>query len=514
MTIQRNNKSRSARLLKRVLFFCLGSGMIATSCNSDSDDVDLSATGYVEPTDVAVTGFSLKKDVNILRGLDSVYFAIDLDRAVIYNADSLPKGTKVTDIIPVISYSNYISSAVIKMEGGQKRTGEIDYKSHPNDSVDFTGNVSLTLTSAAGNNRTYTLKVNVHQTDPDSLCWGETAVSTLPARSYSPLEQRTVKFKDKVTTLIKEADGSYTLSSTDSPSSSKWIQTSVTPPFTPRVRTLTATSEYLWILASDGAIYKSTDGLNWQSAGQSWRNIIGQYNDVLMGISSNDAGSYSLVSYGDTYPQVSLPADFPIEDFSNVYSYKSKWMESPVCVLCGGVTASGEVTSAVWAFDGSRWAKLSIGKTPALRGAVLVPYYTYRRTGTTWTYSEFSTVLMLGGINAKGEINRDTYVTYDNGVNWCQASSLLTLPDYIPAMWQIDHTLEEKPMQAPLMAGWKQMRPRCLPAYYRVNSSVDDGIISWECPYIYLYGGLNADGALYNTIWRGVINRLMFKPII
>ena len=38
-------------------------------------------------------------------------------------------------------------------------------------------------------------------------------------------------------------------------------------------------------------------------------------------------------------------------------------------------------------------------------------------------------------------------------------------------------------------------------------------IESWECPFVYLFGGVNASGELNNCIWRGVINRLTFKPI-
>ena len=37
--------------------------------------------------------------------------------------------------------------------------------------------------------------------------------------------------------------------------------------------------------------------------------------------------------------------------------------------------------------------------------------------------------------------------------------------------------------------------------------------VSWQCPYIYLFGGVAQNGYLLNNIWRGVINRLTFTPI-
>lgn len=513
MTMQYHNTRSSARLITRTLLSCMGLSLLAGACNSDSEEAE--QTGYVEPTDVAVTAFSLKTDTKVLTGLDSVYFSIDLQRGLIYNADSLPKGTRVTDLIPVISYSNYISSAVIKMEGGQKRSGEVDYKSNPNDSIDFTGNVTLTLTSGSGNFRTYNLKVNVHESEPDSLCWGQTAVSKLPARTAAPQEQRTVLYKEQAVTLIKEQDGSYTLSTCPDPATAQWTQTPIQPDFTPRVRTLAATSGKLWLLDTEGRLYSSAAGVEWQAADKVWHNIIGAYGETLLGIARDDNGAYTIESANGLYPAHSLPDGFPIEDYSNIYSYKSKWMAAPVSVIAGGVTASGTLSSAVWAFDGLNWAKLSTGRIPALRSAVLVPYYTFRRKQNSWSYNEFSTVMMLGGMDGKGELNRKTYITYDNGVNWTEASSLLCLPEQIPGMWQIDQTIQSKPMQAPLLApAWEEAPARRIPAWYRVASSVENNTISWECPYIYLYGGCDSEGMLYNTIWRGVLNRLLFKPII
>ncbi|MDE7409414.1 MAG: hypothetical protein K2N09_05265, partial [Muribaculaceae bacterium] len=53
---------------------------------------------------VAVTKFSLKSKKGSNVKLDSVFFSIDLNRGVIFNADSLPVGTDVTKLVPVIGY--------------------------------------------------------------------------------------------------------------------------------------------------------------------------------------------------------------------------------------------------------------------------------------------------------------------------------------------------------------------------------------------------------------------------
>ena len=69
---------------------------VAVSCNSDSD---LESEPYIPSSNVAITSFSLVANSKILANLDSVHFTIDLDRALIYNADSLPKGTDVSRML-------------------------------------------------------------------------------------------------------------------------------------------------------------------------------------------------------------------------------------------------------------------------------------------------------------------------------------------------------------------------------------------------------------------------------
>ena len=62
--------------------------------------------------------------------------------------------------------------------------------------------------------------------------------------------------------------------------------------------------------------------------------------------------------------------------------------------------------------------------------------------------------------------------------------------------------------------GWTTKSSKKLPGWYRVKYEIDGYNVKWECPYIYLMGGEDAEGMLYNTIWKGVLNRLTFVPII
>ena len=38
-------------------------------------------------------------------------------------------------------------------------------------------------------------------------------------------------------------------------------------------------------------------------------------------------------------------------------------------------------------------------------------------------------------------------------------------------------------------------------------------VTSWECPFIYLFGGYGSNGLPLNSVWEGVLSGLTFKPV-
>lgn len=487
--------------------------LIIPACNKD-DDKDKTETKKVENVNsVAVTKFSLQADKDILPGLDSVYFSIDLKNKVIFNADSLPKGTDIRKLRTTVTFYNSISDATYTMEDGKHRTGTSNYRTVPNDTIDFTGKVWLRVVSADGScSMNYRVKVNVHQAEPDSLVWSETSVGTLPSRLGAPSGQKTVESKGQVSCFIHESDGTYTFSRTDDPAG-EWTRTQVTPPFQPVLSTLATTSDgKFYILSAEGALYTSADGLSWNQTGEKWSNIIGAYGIRVLGMAMRDGRlrhtAYPAIS---GYSEPEVEDGFPVSDFSNFVTISNRWAQLPTGFLIGGRTASGEVASGTWAFDGDGWTELSQQSVTELCGASVVPYYMYRNLSGKRT--EFGVWMLIGGRFADGTFNRDTYISYDNGVHWAKAPALMQLPPYIPAMTGCDAVVAFQTKTATLR-GWVDMPATQIPAWYRISSSVNGDTITWECPYIYLIGGFGESGALYDTIWRGAINRLTFVPLI
>lgn len=478
---------------------------LLAACNKKSD-----LEAFTEQSTLAVTDFSLKADTKN-PGLDSAYFAIDLDHGVIYNPDSLRPGTPINKIIPSISFSSDVESAVIKMEGGTTRTGEVNYKETATDSIDFTGSVTLTLTHGEYQ-RTYRLKVNVHQQYADSLYWNEAARVQLPSRLPDPRSQKTVALADTTAVaLILENDGSYTLSTSKRLFENTWDKKEITLPFTPRLETLAAAGSDLYMLDSTGSLFKGDLDGNWQSTGQVWQSIIGAYLNSAIGLRS--VNGHTLFAQ---YPLTNLiekeiPSDFPVSGYSDFVTLTNKWTLSPVAFFMGGVTADGTLSPATWAFDGAEWIRLNDGDIPALEQASLIPYYYYRST-TSGKLDEFRVWMLLGGRKADNSINRTVYISLDNGVHWQAGSSLLQLPNIIPDMWGCNNIVASSPKSSNISDNWKIRYRRNGRA--RLPYEINGDIIRWQCPYIYLIGGTDSEGNLCNSIWRGVLSRLTFVPII
>lgn len=479
-----------------------------TSCNAKDDGRD-DTDNYVTTQTVAVTAFSLTADLRVMKNLDSVYFSIDLEHGVIFNADSLPKGTNITKLIPKITYPSSVTAATIEMTGGTHREdGSVNYLTNPNDTIDFTGNVTLTLSAGSNISKTYSLKVNVHQEDPDTLFWENTATSTLPSRMANPRNQKTVAWKDGAYCLIQESDGTYTGAYCANLFDGDWTKTALST-FKSNVSTLAVDNNgTLYTLSSTSELLTSTDGKTWNGTDVEWDGIIGPYGDVLLGYTSS-GNTRTTASYpsGKVNP-VELPSDFPYSGFSTPVEYSNRWTPNPTIVIFGGDNLTS-ANAASWAFDGSSWVDIADAPLPALSGLAVIPYFAYLNNASNGILREFDALLAFGGTTADGKVNNTVYVSYNHGINWQKAPEYMQLPEGITAGTELSALAFASKMQSNLSDRWKQLRsnPR------RVNFEIDGDLIIWECPYIFLFGGKDASGKLNDKIRCGVLRRLTFTPL-
>lgn len=505
--------------MKSKLLSILAAGLLAstamfTSCNDDGGGED----AEVIYGSTQVKSFKLKADAKVLSGLDSVFFSIDLVKAQIFNADSLPYGTKVNKLVLQLS-TDACSKVELNVPRKNAADTVINYLTNSTDSIDFSnGPVRLHLVSFDGKaERDYTIKVNVHNMVPDSLYWNELAMRRLPSSIAAPAHQKAVKCGKKVYCLTSNGVR-YNIASTDNPYDDDWEIKGVDFGFAPYVNSLSATDNCLYILATDGTLYASADGTAWTSTSEKWHSIYGGYGDRLLGVKAVEGG-YAQVSYPAT-TETAAPADFPVVGASALCRLTSKWTTQPQVVMLGGITAAGELTNAVWGYDGKQWAKISDKFPKAIGNAAMFDYRMAQTDTLSWVSKEVSVLVAMCGQDAAG-LNGKVYVSRNSGLDWKEGDQLVQLPSYIRPRSCAQAIVVNKTATESRASSrqWKEYRPMQLPRWWEladndmVASRAVAPITQWEVPYIYLFGGYDEADNLYDSVWRGVINRLSFKPL-
>ena len=489
------------------LMFILLLSVTVASCNKKDEpkstiDDNYSVYSY---SSTLVSAFSLKANTKIASGLDSVTFAIDQERGLIYNADSLPYGTRVTALcVNVTSASTVAERLFIVKNGTVQKDTTITYRNNGNDSIDFTGDVTLRVISRDGENtRDYKVKVNVHKEEPDVIVWDQSRRRDLPNVTSTLQDSKTVMINGDFMCLVND-NGNYVLSNAEDPLAGTWNKTEILFPFVPNVSSFTATPQALYILDETGELYSSTDmGASWTHCGVAWNTIVGAYNDRILGV-KNDGTSW----VHDEYPQragfvpVKIASNFPINGMSQLVMASNEWTASQQAMCMGGVLASGALSNAVWGYDGEQWGMVSNNSVlPAMSGATLFSYYTYSRSSTSLIYNKRVTWMVMGGTLDDGSLNTTTYISRNQGINWSKGEGGLQLPAMIPAFSDAQIFVYDRQHRA--------NAPR-LNAY-------DPGQVTpvpeWDCSYIYLFGGYAANGTALNNVWEGVLRRLTYKPV-
>ncbi|MDE6715795.1 MAG: hypothetical protein K2J74_04845, partial [Muribaculaceae bacterium] len=287
-----------------------------------------------------------------------------------------------------------------------------------------------------------------------------------------------------------------------------------------------ASSDAFYILSDAGKLYTSTDARTWRTAPGSkltYYNLYGGYGDKVLGCSrkSEDdffhAYIYSAAEGDKDLGQMSVR--MPVDGFSQLASYESDLALSSQVMMVGGADMFGDYSTACWGFDGNEWAQISANEIPQMYGPMLFPYKVFK-VSSSWVATEFNVLMAIGGKDDNDKANKRVFYSYDNGVYWVEGSELMQFPDYVPAMVEAQAIIADiQYTRAAFDSDWNTMPSVKLPVWYTpmpLGEPITRGgyTITWECPYIYVFGGTDLSGNLNNSIWRGVLNRLSFKPLI
>ncbi len=488
---------------------------VAVGCNSESEyEIEQQTTVYKS---TVVKGFNLQADDSVLVSLDSVFFSIDLSNRLIFNADSLPKGTKVNALKVKISTELTGNVQLIFNHGAGTADTTVSYLATPNEKIDFSnGPVTLRVTSYDGTyTADYQLKVNVHQSIPDTLCWSLMEQASLPTLLTSLKGVKALNVGDKALVFTIDGDGNACRAESDDIAAGGWKNMTVTLPAGVNIRSITAFNGELYAVAA-GRLYKSGDmGSTWSDTSVAMTWIYGTSGDQLLGCNGGK---------GVNYPsgvQFDLPKDMPVESTSTTVSYTTQWSSEPYTLSVGGRKADGTLSGGAWGWDGQQWARVDVQSSlPQLENVTLFKYYTYVTNTKSWQIKRYESLFALGGRDADGQVTNLLYVSTDQGFSWSKAGELLQMPESMPgfeaASVIVQNTLLNTAMTSRAGSIWSPVEMPKIPAWFEIESipatRVTQAVTEWECPYIYLIGGMDNSHRVIDSMWRGVINRLRFNP--
>jgi hypothetical protein len=320
-------------------------GSLAACTKADNTEVTL----Y---DDAAVVSFTLGTVNRYVDGVKSAVagsnytFHIDQINRTIYNTDSLPLGTDVSRV--VCTLTTYANSSPYLVD--EDETMMTYYNG--TDSIDFTNPRKFRIVSSSGMGYTdYTVKVNVHKSDPDAFTWKKMA--DLPVMTGL----RSLTFDNRLYVFGNEGGTTKAYYTTDGTS---WTAAEL-PALTQAGawQSAVASNDSLYLL--DGtSIYRSDDARTWVKE----NNVLPESITLQRLLGASTAEVYALATNGslltkycdDEFPlwvQATDETNYsfdeqPTQDFAMI-SYPMAWSDSTDCVLLAGNKKVGDTwKSRVW----------------------------------------------------------------------------------------------------------------------------------------------------------------------
>ena len=280
-----------------LILVVLSTTLLFTSCLGSDEQIEFS-------TNDVITSFALPKIHK-----KQYFFTIDQIGGSIYNRDSLPfRADTIIDkiIIDQITYPGYITSADTLF-------------SYTTDSVDLRKPLEITSHAPDGvNKRNYTIKVNVHQQDPDSLNWTKISTSFANA-AFNKGEHKTIIFKGQLRAYNKEI--AYSSSLEDG---KEWVSESLSGiPSSLDIQSLMVHNDKIYGVTEEGKVYSSTDGIDFAEDTElntkTVVSLIYSFNNELYGIvKEGEENRFAIFSSGEWIIYETIKPAFPLKNLSTI----------------------------------------------------------------------------------------------------------------------------------------------------------------------------------------------------
>ena len=255
-------RNKDTRIKLRLLLLLM-LPFLASSCSEDSN-LTTTSNDYCYIKSV-VLGTVKRKTNTLNTSFSASTFEMTINQRdnTIENRDSLPYGSLLNRVIATIAFDG--SSLAYREKGTEAWTS---YNS--TDSLDLTKPLELYLTSNDNqSSRIYTLKVNVHQQEGDSLVWKQCDTGNEALTSLN--DMKVFVLNNKLTVLGKKGADIVLVERSDFETEGTWEETATTDlPATADLQTLRMQEGILYLSTTDGQILSSTDAKAWESVGTTY----------------------------------------------------------------------------------------------------------------------------------------------------------------------------------------------------------------------------------------------------
>ncbi len=400
----------------------------------------------------------------------------DINMGMIENLDSLPYGSVVKSLYPKVNFQSTNGNIYIN-----------DSLWQDGDSIDFTSPVVIKNTSYDGlYTKSYSIKINVHHVDPDSMNL-EPTTSVLPSTASA---NKIIEVNGILLDYVPVVGGG--LKQFRSADTCKtWTAQVVTGLLGEmNLSSICTFDSKFYIISKNNLSYRSSDGLFWSpitpvtSGGAA--TVLTLYGEIKKKYINDPEPSaltgLLITATGDTCFGRStdginwtigskVPANFPITDYSLIKSTTVTNVQ--FYTIAGGMNASGEQIASVWSTeDGRNWISVNDGNLD-------LNTLPKRKNASLFRYDGF--LVSFGGEDQAGNFYKDLHVSPDHGKTWKNADD-----------------------------NW---------AFFKMNSGlagagvfvqhVPDLVYDKDREFIWILGGTRSDGAS-STIWKGFLNKMVF----
>lgn len=386
-----------------------------TACLDSEGSLEVKEYPYATLRSVSIddihTKYTIKKDdgtdsTTIKTIIGSNYpFTIDQENNVAYNVDSLPIGTDITRVSTYISCDGIAYIYVDSLDSFKSQVST--------DSLDFSNPIRLRIVSTDKSySQEYTIKLNVHTTDPDQLYWNR--MSATPDATSTAL--RIVATEEKLYLFGLDTEGRLSLSTAAQSNTATWTEQSTDAPTALNLNSITLFGGKFYAVA-EGKLYTSANGTTWenQQCGKSLTTLFAASDkDAVMWAATTDSlATTSDPATGFTAIQP-LSTQFPLDNLSWTIAPLRTNMNINRYILIGYTPHSP--------LQPKLWGKLSTEKKwveyhpssyqtklcPALESLTVFPYD-----------SKLYAIGGRGADNGKEVKALSTiYISRDNGLTW------------------------------------------------------------------------------------------------